>query len=78
MTSMTREGIEYLLERVAAWPEKAQAELLTSINEIEARHVGVYQLSDEERAAVLRGLAEMRTGQLASEEDVIALFDRFR
>jgi hypothetical protein len=75
---MTREGLEFILEQVATWPEEAQDELLVSINEIEAKHVGVYQLSDEERAAVRRGLAEMRAGQLASEEEVAALFDRFR
>ncbi|MGM4894114.1 hypothetical protein [Tardiphaga sp. 709] len=75
---MTRQDIELILEQVATWPEEAQEEFLTSFNEIEAKHVGVYQLDDEERAAVLRGLAEMRAGQLASEEEVAALFNRFR
>ncbi|MGM4907643.1 hypothetical protein AB8B21_20665 [Tardiphaga sp. 866_E4_N2_1] len=75
---MTRQDIELILEQVATWPEEAQEEFLTSFNEIEAKHVGVYQLNDEERAAVLRGLAEMRAGQLASEEEVGALFNRFR
>ena len=75
---MTRQDIELILEQVATWPDEAQEEFLTSFNEIEAKHVGVYQLNDEERAAVLRGLAEMRAGQLASEEEVGALFNRFR
>ena len=75
---MTRQDIELILEQVATWPEEAQEGFLTSFNEIEAKHVGVYQLNDEERAAVLRGLAEMRAGQLASEEEVAALFNRFR
>ncbi|WP_441279330.1 hypothetical protein AB7783_27205 [Tardiphaga sp. 172_B4_N1_3] len=75
---MTRPDIELILEQVATWPEEAQEEFLTSFNEIEAKHVGVYQLNDEERAAVLRGLAEMRAGQLASEEEIGALFNRFR
>lgn len=75
---MTRQDIELILEQVATWPEEAQEEFFTSFNEIEAKHVGVYQLNDEERAAVLRGLAEMRAGQLASEEEVGALFNRFR
>lgn len=78
MASLTPQGIAYLLERVSTWPEKAQDELLISINEIEAKHVGVYQLSDEERAAVRRGLVEMRAGELASDEEVAALFDRYR
>jgi hypothetical protein len=75
---MTRDDIELILEQVATWPEAAQDEFLTSINEIEAKHVGVYQLSDQERTSVRRGLAEMRARQLASEEEVTALFDRFR
>lgn len=75
---MTRDDIELLLEQVATWPEAAQDEFLTSLNQIEAKYVGVYQLSDEERAAVRKGLAEMRAGQLASEDEVVALFDRFR
>jgi hypothetical protein len=75
---MMRDDIELMLEQVATWPEAAQDEFLNSFKEIEARHVGVYQLNDQECAAVRRGLAEMRARQLASEEDVTALFDRFR
>jgi hypothetical protein len=39
---------------------------------------GVYRLSDEERAAVRRALQEVRDGRIASDEDIAALFDRFR
>ena len=70
--------LETLLEHVATWPEEAQAELMQSIVEIEARHAGVYRLSDEERAAVRRGLRELREGRLATDEQVAAVFDRFR
>jgi len=42
------------------------------------RHrTGVYKLSDDERAAVRRGLADMRAGRLASDEAVTALFSRY-
>jgi hypothetical protein len=70
--------LETLLERVAAWPEEAQDELMQSIVEIEARHTGIYRLSEEERAAVRRGLREMREGKLATDEQVAAVFDRYR
>jgi hypothetical protein len=70
--------LETLLERVSAWPEEAQAELMETINEIEARHTQTYKLSDEERAAVRQGLQEMREGKLASDERVAAVFDRYR
>ena len=69
---------EEILDRIDAWPEKAQAELLQSVLEIEEKHVGVYRLSDEERAAVRRGLEEMRQGKFASEERIAAIFRRYR
>jgi predicted transcriptional regulator len=37
-----------------------------------------YRLSDDERTAVRRGLAEMREGKLASDEAVAAVFNRYR
>jgi len=70
--------LETLLEHVSTWPDEAQAELIQRIVEIEARHAGVYRLSDEERAAVRRGLQEMRDGKLATDEQVAAVFDRYR
>jgi predicted transcriptional regulator len=39
---------------------------------------GVYRLSDSERAAVARGLADMREGRFASDEAVAAIFQRAR
>ena len=70
--------LETLLDRISTWPEEAQAELAERIVEIEARYCGVYRLSDDERAAVRRGLEEMRQGRFATEEEVAAVFDRYR
>jgi predicted transcriptional regulator len=70
--------LETLLERVSALPEDAQEELLDHVAMIEARQSGVYQLSDDERAAVLRGLEEMRQGKFATDEEVEAVFSRYR
>jgi hypothetical protein len=75
---MDRDGIKPLLEQAATLPEAEQYEFLASLNETETMYSGVYQLSEDERAAVRRGLAEVRAGQLASEEEVAALFNRFR
>jgi hypothetical protein len=75
---MTRQGLEILLERVLTWPEEVQAEFVRSIADIEARHFGSCRLSDEERDAVRRGLADMREGRLASDDAVAAAFDRYR
>jgi predicted transcriptional regulator len=75
---MTRRGLEILLERVSTWPEEAQDEFVKSVADIESKHLGVYRLSDEERDAVRRGLADMRAGRLASDADVAAVFNRYR
>jgi predicted transcriptional regulator len=70
--------LEMLLERISAWPDEAQAELVDSILAIESKHLGVYRLTDDERAAVRRGLEEMRAGKFATEEEVAAVLDRYR
>lgn len=67
-----------MLDRISTWPEEAQEELVRSVASIETKHLGVYRLSDAERAAVRRGLAEMREGKLASDEAVAAVFNRYR
>ncbi len=75
---MTRDAIEMLLERVATWPDQAQAEFVRSLEDIETRHLGPYRLSDAERKAVRRGLQEMRERKLADDTAVAAVFSRFR
>ena len=70
--------LETLLERVSAWPEEAQEELLEHIIAIESKQAGIYRLSDDERAGVRRGLEEMRQGKFATDEEVEAVFKRYR
>jgi hypothetical protein len=70
--------LESLLELASTWPEEAQGELMQVITDIETRHFGVYRLSDEERAGVRRGLEDMRAGKFATDEEVAAVFNRYR
>jgi predicted transcriptional regulator len=70
--------LETLLDRVSTWPEEAQEELLQHVIDIEAKHVGAYRLNDDERACVRRGLEEMRQGRFATDEEVEAVFKRYR
>ncbi len=72
------EFAKMILDRIADWPKEAQEELVQAIVEIEAKHFGVYHLSDEERAAVREGLAQAERGEFASDEDVAAVFNRYR
>ena len=66
--------LKNLLERAETWPEAAQDDLVQSMIEIETRYTGVYRLSDEERAGVEKGLADMRAGRFATDEEVAAAF----
>jgi predicted transcriptional regulator len=73
---MGKDEIAWLVERVAALPEEAQAELIDSLAEIESKYAGVYRLNDEERAGVQRGLADLREGRLVSDEEMEAFWKR--
>ena len=71
---MGRDDKELTLDEIATWPDTAQDESLTSLQEAETKYSGVYQLSDEERAAV-RGGASPRRVQANSR--VTRKFPRF-
>ena len=75
-------ALEQLIERAAALPEEAQAEFVDAVADameyIEAKHGGVYRLSDDERRGIERGLRDMREGRLATDEQVAAVFQRAR
>ena len=70
--------LEALLELVSTWPEEAQDELVKCIADIGARHLGVYRLSDEERVAIEEALAAIDRNEIATDEEVTAVFNRFR
>ena len=59
-----------MLERVQAWPEEDQEELVNVAREIESRRSGVYRLSDEERAAVRAGMDAARRGDFVPEDEM--------
>lgn len=67
-----------ILDRIDAWPEEAKAELMQSIVEIEKKHFGVYRLTDDERAAVRRGLEEARQRKFATEDRIAEIFGQYR
>ncbi|MBX9778656.1 MAG: hypothetical protein K2Y71_30155 [Xanthobacteraceae bacterium] len=65
-----------LLDRVSSWPEEDIQELEDYARVIEARRTGVYVMSNEERAAVMRGLEQARRGEFVSDEEVEAFWKR--
>jgi predicted transcriptional regulator len=68
--------VETILERVATWPDEAQAELMQSIVDIEVKHFGLYRLSDDERAAIREGIAQADRGEFVPEEVMRDFFKR--
>ena len=70
--------LDALMERAASWPEEAQAELVRFMIDTEAKHFGVYRLDDEDRARIEKSLESARRGEFATDQEVAALFARYR
>jgi predicted transcriptional regulator len=68
--------LETVLDRVSTWSEEAQEELIDHTMAIEAKRAGIYRLSDDERAAVKKGLEAAERGEFVSDEDMAAFFKR--
>lgn len=74
---MTKEQLEAVFDRVRSWPESRQQEAIGLLLAIESE-TGVYELSAEEQADLEEALAEMDRGEVATEEEVNAVFRRPR
>ncbi|HML11760.1 MAG TPA: hypothetical protein VK456_00555 [Xanthobacteraceae bacterium] len=67
------------MERVATLPEELLDEVTQSVEDIVTWHQsGVYHLSDDERAAVRKGMDAARRGEFASDDEIAALYNRHR
>jgi hypothetical protein len=68
--------LKEVIEHAETWPVEDQQELAEYAREIEARRTGVYSMSDDERAAVGKGLAEADRGEFVSDEIVTEADER--
>jgi predicted transcriptional regulator len=67
------------MERVAALPEDLLDEVAQSVEDIVIWHQqGIYRLSDDERAAVRKGMEAARRGEFASDDEMAAFYNRHR
>ncbi len=64
------------MERAETWPEEAQEEAVNFLLALEQELADPYVLTEEDRAAIERGLDDMRQGRFASDEEVSAVFRR--
>ncbi len=67
-----------MLARIERWPEKDQEELAQIAIEIEARRHRVYHATSDELRAIDEALAPVERGEVASEQEVEAVFAKYR
>jgi hypothetical protein len=72
---MVTKTLRDVLAHAETWPREDQDELAEYAREIEARRTGVYAMSDDERTAVAKSLAEADQGTFVSD-DVVAEADK--
>jgi predicted transcriptional regulator len=70
--------LKAMIGRAETWPQEAQDEAIAALQAIEAELAQPYELSEDDRKAIDRGLEDVRRGRIASEEEVSKLFARYR
>ncbi|MFL5137496.1 MAG: hypothetical protein ACJ8C9_02415 [Microvirga sp.] len=75
---MTKEQIEAVFDRVRTWPLERQEDAAEMLLMMEEQGVAPYELSEEERVEVEAALAEADRGEFATDEEVEAVFNRYR
>lgn len=68
-----------VLERAAGWPEWARQDLAELADEIDREvNAGTYRATREELRKIDEGLAAARCGEIATDEEVEAVFAKHR
>jgi hypothetical protein len=72
-------ALKDVLERVATWPEWAQDDLAQLALEIDQElRAGTYHATREELTKIDEALAAVRGGEIATDEEVEAVFAKHR
>ncbi len=69
-------ALELVMEQVRKLPVDRQEYLAGVLGEYVAENDGVYCLSDEERALVDEGIADLDAGRVVSDADMTAFWNR--
>jgi predicted transcriptional regulator len=67
-----------ILERVQSWPEAAQEHAVDLLLALERQYAEPYQATDEELAAIDRGLRDVAEGRFATDAEIEAVFAKHR
>ena len=70
--------LEQAIEAVRKLPEPYQDEAAELLFDLMAKREEPLKLDDETRQAIRRGLEEVRAGKIATDEQVAAVFNRYR
>jgi predicted transcriptional regulator len=71
-------ALEVAIEKIRALPQERQADAADAIERIIRAAKRTYVLTDEERALVEEGLADLDAGRVASDEEMAAFWQRHR
>ncbi len=76
---MSTSDLKLLLERAEAWPETAQAELISVGQDIE-RELGekTYHATEDELRVIDEAIASLDAGEFATDAEIQAAFAKFR
>jgi predicted transcriptional regulator len=75
---MTKAEIDAVLDRVRTWPLERQEDAMRMLLAMEEQDAAVYELSPEELTDIEESLREVERGEFATDEEVAAVFNRYR
>jgi hypothetical protein len=75
---MVAKALKDILTRVETWPEEAQEEAAASLQALEEELLVPYELTDADKAAIDRGLEAVRKRDIATDQEVEAVFAKYR
>lgn len=75
---MVAKVLKDILTRVESWPEPAQEEAAASLQAIEEELREPYELTVADKEAIDRGLEAVRKGEIANDQEVEAVFAKYR
>jgi hypothetical protein len=71
-------ALEQAVEKVKRLSEERQEYAAAVLEQIAESSDGIYSLTDEERRLVREGLEQLDRGDLATDAEVRAVFDKYR
>jgi uncharacterized protein (UPF0335 family) len=75
---MVAKVLKDILTRVESWPERALEEAAASLQAIEKELREPYELTEDDKKAINCGVEAVRKGEIATDQEVEAVFAKYR